>query len=77
MQTVMAPKLPRLAQRTTALTPGRMEKWLRLLGITNKQWRLWTNFQTYQAFIDVNPTCKLRQWQELVLENLDNIKTMK
>jgi len=61
----------RLAQRRTPLTTGGMEKFLRQQGIPSPCYRAWVGGQSFKELIAMNPTWKLRRWQELVLENLD------
>jgi hypothetical protein len=66
----------RLASRSTKITPGHMERFLRRLGISGKAYRRWTGGQSFGEFIEENPTWSLRAWQTLVVENLETFQAI-
>ena len=60
----------RLAKRSTAITTGAMERFLRKFSISGAQFHAWAGC-SFKEWIAMNPTWTLRRWQELVLENLE------
>ena len=59
---------------TARLTTGAMEKFLRKLGVTGAQYGRWGN-QSLGGFIHANRSFRLRDWQVLVLENIERVRT--
>lgn len=64
--------LPRLANRNTRLTTGAMERFLKKVGVSGRSYRLWTAMSLKEE-IAANPSWGLRDWQTLVMENLELI----
>lgn len=60
-----------LARRGGHPRTGRMERFLKRLGIPVSQYLIWTGGQALNAFGSANPTWSQRSWEILVLENLD------
>ena len=58
----------RLPQRGTPLTTARMKQMARLVGWTPEDYRQWSGFRTFAAFIEANPTWSARAFAGLLLE---------
>mgnify|MGYP001569425631 CR=1 FL=1 len=58
---------------TARLTTGAMEKFLRKLGVTGAQYGRWGH-QSLGGFIHANRSFRLRDWQVLVLENIERVR---
>ena len=63
-------RLPRHGQ---AVTTGRMERWLRKLGITVPAYKNWSGERSLKAFSLNNPTWDYRAWAGLVLEHREDM----
>ena len=60
----------RLSRYHRKPTPGRMERFLRRLGVSGRAYQRWVGCQTYGEFIKANPSWTQRAFEVLVLENL-------
>lgn len=60
---------------TKSLTTGRMTRILRALGVTPSQHGFWTGL-TLAEWIKTNPSWRERRWYELVVENLELIRSL-
>ena len=64
----------RLARHGMRPRTGRMERFLKKLGITHRQYNVWSGDQALNAFARANPDWTQRAWEVLMLENVDTIK---
>ena len=62
-----------LAKRGWKPNTGRMERFLKKLGITGAQYRIWSGGQPLNEFAKANPGWTQKAWEVLILENLDII----
>ncbi len=58
----------RLPRATTINTPGRMEHWLRKLGVSRRQYLDFSGEKSLRDFPAANPTWPLRAWVGILLE---------
>lgn len=58
----------RLPAPGVPITPAAMERWLRRLGMTTRQYLDWTGARTLAQFGAANPGWTLRAWVGLLLE---------
>ena len=58
----------RMPSKSARLTAGAMERWLKKLGVSAGDYKLWSGNQALKGFATMNPGWTLRRWVELVLE---------
>lgn len=64
----------RLWRRGTKPKTGRMERFLRALGISGRAYTAWAGGQSLKAFGASNPTWTQRAWEVLIVENLEMLR---